>query len=184
MDELILAVESLSQKNCFDYFVAIAPLLLSLVAICISIYSTINQNKIALLDKRIRIYTNLKMCISNVIVEGKVTQKDATMFIIKARDVRFLFDLEVEELCDEIYKSILELRRAGEKVEAGINGSKNVGNHEENCNNEARLLDKMYEYSKLLEETFSPYISFKNTKKKRICTIIKRKAKALKIIKN
>lgn len=167
MNELIIAIQNLANKTWFDYFMAFAPLVLSIIAIYISIDSTRQQNKIALLDKRLEIYTHLKICISNVIAEGKVTTQNANAFIMKARDVKFLFGAEVEELCDEIYKSMMELRCVGVKVEAGINGSKNVGNHMENCDNESMLLEKMFEYSKLLEDAFSPYISFKKVKKYR-----------------
>lgn len=172
MDELISAIEKLAvvitkayDKSWIDYFIAFAPLLLSIVSICISICTSRKQNKIALLDKRLAIYTDLKICISKVITEGKVTTQNANMFIFKARDVKFLFNDDVEKLCKEIYKSMLKLRCVGVKVEAGINGSKNVGNHEKNCDEEAILLEKMFEYSKALEEAFSPYISFKKRKK-------------------
>ena len=161
MDELISAIEKLSNKTWLDYFTTFVPLILSFVAICISMASIRNQNKISLLDKRLDIYTNLQVCISNVIVEGKVTTQNANMFIIKARDVKFLFGSDVESLCKEIYESMMQLHCVGVKVEAGINGSTNVGNHTENCDNEAMLLDKMFEYNKLLEKIVSPYISFK-----------------------
>ena len=69
-----------------------------------------------------------------------------------------------------------KLRCVGVKVEAGINGSKNVGNHEKNCDDEAMLLEKMFEYSAALEEAFSPYIGFKKTKiLKRIIKVLKRR---------
>lgn len=164
MDELILAINNLSNKTWFDYFVAIAPLVLSIVAIYISIDSTRKQNKIALLDKRLAIYTDLKICISNVISEGKVTTQNANMFIFKARDVKFLFDNQLKELCDEIYISMHELRHAGMKDEVGITVSDNAGNNAENCDHEEVLLQKMFEYSKKLEDAFSPYISFKKEK--------------------
>lgn len=176
MDELISAIEKISDKTWFDYCIAIAPLILSLVAIYISIDSTRKQNKIALLDKRLEIYMNLKECISEVIREGKVTIQNAHIFLIKSQNVKFLFDPKLSELCNEIFKSMIKLRSVGVKVEAGINGSKNVGNHEKNCDDEAILLEKMFEYSKALEEAFSPYIGFKKTKiLKRIIKVLKRR---------
>lgn len=163
MEELIIAIENLSNKTLFDYFISFAPLILSMVAIYISIDSTRKQNKIALLDKRIEIYNNLKICISNVIVEGRVTVQNANVFLVKSRDVKFLFGSEIEKLCNKIYKDMLKLKLVGTKVDAGINGRGNVGDHIENCDNESMLMDKMIEYSKVLEEAFSPYISIKKT---------------------
>lgn len=164
MEELIIAIEKLSNKTVLDYFIAFVPLILSIVAIYISIDSTRKQNKIALLDKRIEIYNNLKICLSEVIVEGRVTAQNANMFLVKSRDVKFLFGSEIEKLCNEIYKDMSKLRLIGTKVDAGIKENDKFGNHIENCDNEAMLLDKMIEYSKELEEAFSPYISFKNVK--------------------
>lgn len=51
-DELIAAIGTLSEKSTFDYLIAIGPIVLSLIAIFISIYTTVKQNKIALLEKR------------------------------------------------------------------------------------------------------------------------------------
>ena len=101
MEKLIIAIEKLSNKTLFDYFVAFAPLVLSIVAIYISIDSTRKQNKIALLEKRIAIYNNLKACLSNVIVEGRMTMQNANIFLVKSRDVKFLFGNEIEKLNDE-----------------------------------------------------------------------------------
>ena len=165
MESIVEAIEKISQKNMVDYFIAIVPIALSLVAIYISIDSTKKQNKIALLDKRLAIYTDLKMCISNVIVEGKVTTQNVNLFLFKSRDVKFLFDEEFDELCKKIYKSMLELRRTGVKVEEGIRGKNNVSSHEGNVDVEDKLLYKMFEYSKELEEAALPYISFSKSKK-------------------
>ena len=84
------------------------------------------------------------------------------MFMFKSRDVKFLFNDDMEKLCDEIYNSMLKLQRIGVMVEAGINGSENVGNHADNCDEEALLLEKMLEYSEKIEIAFSPYICIKN----------------------
>ena len=167
MDELIIEIQKLSNKTWLDYFIAFAPLLLSAVSIYISVCISRKQNKIALLDKRLTIYIDLKTCIANIIVEGKVTTQNANMFIVKSRDVKFLFNSDLEELCNEIYQSMKELQYIGMKVEAGMNGSNNAGNYIENCDNEAMLLENMLGYSKQLEEAFYPYISIKTIKKHR-----------------
>lgn len=165
MEELVVAINNLSNKTFVDYLIAFAPIVISIVAICVSISATREQNKISLLEKRLEIYTNLQKCISNVIVEGKSTTQNAKMFIVKARDVKFLFGPEVEELCNEIYKSMLELRCIGIKVETVIDGDKNMGDHVANCDKEVLLLNKMFGYNELLEKAVMPYISFKKAKK-------------------
>lgn len=52
MRELIEAIEKLSQKGWVDYLIIIVPILLSVVAVWISLATAHKQNKIALLEKR------------------------------------------------------------------------------------------------------------------------------------
>ena len=52
MDELIKAVEKLSEKTWVDYALIVAPIILSLVAIGITGYIAYKQNKIALFEQR------------------------------------------------------------------------------------------------------------------------------------
>lgn len=60
MKELIEAVYSLGQKDIFDYLLATAPIILSLIAIIISIYSVKKQNAIALFEKRYKIISHIR----------------------------------------------------------------------------------------------------------------------------
>lgn len=48
MDELIHVIEKLSQKDWVDYLLIIIPILVSLVAIVISVATAQKQNRIAL----------------------------------------------------------------------------------------------------------------------------------------
>ena len=48
MDELIHVIEKLSQKDWVDYLLIIIPILVSLVAIVISVATVQKQNRIAL----------------------------------------------------------------------------------------------------------------------------------------
>ena len=52
MDELISAIEKLSQKDWVDYLLIIIPILVSLVAIVISVATARKQNRIALFKMR------------------------------------------------------------------------------------------------------------------------------------
>lgn len=52
MDELIEAINSVSRNTFIDYLLIILPIVLSFVAICISISVAKKQNQIALLEKR------------------------------------------------------------------------------------------------------------------------------------
>lgn len=62
-DELIAVISALSEKSFFDYLISIGPIVLSIVAIFISIYTTAKQNKIALFDKRCYVLEIIKRII-------------------------------------------------------------------------------------------------------------------------
>ena len=52
MDELIQAIEKISQKDWVDYLIIIVPIMLSVIAVWISLATAHKQNKIALFDMR------------------------------------------------------------------------------------------------------------------------------------
>lgn len=59
MKELIDAVQALDKRDAWDFIAMVAPLILSGVAIWISLRTTQKQNKIALFDKRYKAYSIL-----------------------------------------------------------------------------------------------------------------------------
>lgn len=76
LQELVEIVKTLNQRDFWDYAAIIAPLILSVVAIVISIYSIHEQNKIALFDKRYKANDILVFLMSAVskIVDGSVNE--------------------------------------------------------------------------------------------------------------
>lgn len=52
MEELVKAIEKLAEKDLIDYLLVIVPILVSIVAIFISIATAKKQNKIALFEKK------------------------------------------------------------------------------------------------------------------------------------
>lgn len=60
MEELVSAIEKLAEKSTFDYIIIIAPILLSIIAIGISIFTAHRQNKIALFEKRYEVISEVK----------------------------------------------------------------------------------------------------------------------------
>lgn len=62
--QLIEAVRQLAVKNAWDYSIAIAPILLSAIAIIISISVAHQQNKIALFDKRFEAFAEIQKCLA------------------------------------------------------------------------------------------------------------------------
>lgn len=64
MDALVNAVESLSTKSAIDYLMVIVPIVISLVAIVISVCAARKQNKIALFEKRYEALTWIQSMLS------------------------------------------------------------------------------------------------------------------------
>lgn len=82
MDELIPILEQMAQKTLVDYLAIIAPLVLSVVAIVISISTTRKQNKIALFEKRYEAASQIATLLSflksieSIEVEGSLSAND------------------------------------------------------------------------------------------------------------
>ncbi len=62
MEELVKAIEKMSEPNYLDYLAIVMPIALSLVAIIISISTARKQNKIALFQERYAIYQEVLEC--------------------------------------------------------------------------------------------------------------------------
>ena len=56
MNELVKAIENLSNKTIVDYLLIVIPIIISVIAIIISLNSTNKQNKIALFEIRFAIF--------------------------------------------------------------------------------------------------------------------------------
>lgn len=72
--ELTIAVQSLQQRDLWDYFAIIAPLVLSVVAVWISISTAKKQNKIALFEMRYKTVSIL--CFLLPVAKEVVNPKD------------------------------------------------------------------------------------------------------------
>ena len=94
IQELIEAIEKLSQKGWVDYLIVIVPIMLSVIAVFISISTARKQNSIALFDMRYKALTQLEMVITfDLWCMGKT---DAGL-IVETFDT--LFDTDVNVAC-------------------------------------------------------------------------------------
>ena len=60
LKEIVKAIEKLSEKDIIDYLLVIVPILVSIVAIFISIATARKQNKIALFERRYNCFFQIK----------------------------------------------------------------------------------------------------------------------------
>ena len=63
MEELIVVVEKLGERDIVDYLIAFMPIVLSVIAIVISIHTTKKQNDIALFEKRYKVLAHVRSII-------------------------------------------------------------------------------------------------------------------------
>lgn len=77
MEGIIDAIHALKQRDTWDYIAIFAPLILSSVAIWISIRTTKKQNKIALFERRFEIFNILGFLLSTTkkVVSNKKQEK-------------------------------------------------------------------------------------------------------------
>lgn len=129
MDELIVAIEELSQKNIIDYLLIIVPIIISLVAIFISIATAKRQNNIAMFELRYKALATIKRVLGfkvvfyvadnpRVIVESFnasfdacIDTKDKVKAHISARQTLNAMEesiLALSEVLDNSDKKILE----------------------------------------------------------------------------
>ena len=60
MEELVKAIEKISEKSIIDYLLIIVPIAISLVAIFVSIVTARRQNKIAMFELRYKALSTIK----------------------------------------------------------------------------------------------------------------------------
>lgn len=75
--DLINAIRQLSEKSILDYIIAIAPIVLSVVAVIISLYIASRQNRIDLFEKKFEIYAEIQRCLAfqRLLVDAHSPQK-------------------------------------------------------------------------------------------------------------
>ncbi len=104
MGELIQAINNLSQTSWLDICAVVAPIILSVVAIIISINTARKQNKIALYQERIKYLDELKFFISKIeINEVPLTEKfffsqseSSSFFLFGNLGKNLYIDLEIK----------------------------------------------------------------------------------------
>ena len=117
MEELIEAVEALSQKTIFDYLVVIVPIFISIVAIYISISIANRQNKIALSEKRLEILSVVKLilCFSKSISCIQTNHLENRENIIVAYTSVFGIDISTNENAEfsanSVFRSVNKIER-------------------------------------------------------------------------
>ena len=99
MQELITTLEKLLAKNFIDYALVIIPIVISLIAIALSIVTTQKQNRIALFEKRYDAYSNLLKlkAFSQMLIENDYSFSLET--IIAAGKIP---DIEIKHRCREV----------------------------------------------------------------------------------
>lgn len=162
-----------------DYFINnlnwIIPLSITTVFSVLTIVLTIQNIKIMkqqeklqndafcfqLFERRLNVYTDIKIIIANIIADYDVPQKVIPEFLQKTRDVEFLFGKDVQCLCNKLYKTICELHAK----QAVLNCERNKGKVDTDLSNsELELMDQISDSSKMLSILVKKYISFENYK--------------------
>nr|WP_315022159.1 hypothetical protein [uncultured Aminipila sp.] len=150
------------------------PLLITIIFSGLNIVIAINNSKVSksqlklqnnvfcyqLLERRMQIYNEINEILLMVIRDGTVPSKLLTDFLIKTRDVQFLFGEDVKVKCDNIYRFLSKYHVIDAYVMNNIKSNKSSPNHPQLCDEECELLNKIPQLQRDLQETFKKYISF------------------------
>lgn len=109
----------------------------------------INKHKLRLdlYERRLNIYRSIMSFISTTIQEGEVSLEDTIKLWASTSEAEFLFDKDVKEKINEIYKNALEFRK------------KNIKNIDD-----TEVLVWFSEQHDLVNKIFKKYLSFKEIK--------------------
>lgn len=89
MESLVTAINNLGQRAWIDYIAIFSPIVLSVVAVWVSMATARKQNKIELFEKRYKVYTLLMTIIQIQKTLVKMKKKDYIVLDEKARARRY-----------------------------------------------------------------------------------------------
>ncbi|MFZ5531620.1 MAG: hypothetical protein ACOY4U_11310 [Pseudomonadota bacterium] len=104
---------SVQNKSALDFFSALLPFVLSVIAAYIAFAQwRVNKNKLKLdlFEKRFQVFTAAKDFIAHCLTNGyRPTQEAKHEFLQRTKGAEFLFNKKVKELVDEIWSKSVEL---------------------------------------------------------------------------
>lgn len=119
----------ISQKNLSENFLSILSFLLVLLSFSIA-YDTYklnrNNHRLALFDKRYKIYTALMSVLNTIGIEGEVSNENFKEFHKQKMEARFLFNNDILKYLDEIERNMNDLLYYQKKEKSNENYSDKV----------------------------------------------------------
>ena len=171
MEDIVKAIEHLAEKTWVDYALVVVPILISLLAVVISIVTARKQSKMQndgfcfqLYERRWGVYESIDKILCSVGREAKVCDEDIAKFHYASHNARFLFDQDMADFCEKTRDLLIELRTVGKKVEWNINHQSNDLNHADWCDKESELLLRVSNQQQQLKSIVANYISFSEYK--------------------
>jgi uncharacterized tellurite resistance protein B-like protein len=146
-----------------DYFSAIAPSIIALIAVIIASqqwFTNRNQLKNQLFDRRIEIYQSITRFISEMLVGDPAhEEEERTRFLRATKDAYFLFDEDIKTLVEEIRLKTNELRSYSRELQ-----SSNITEEERKVNiqKQRELHDWLENTLKTIEPRFIKYLKLKH----------------------
>lgn len=117
MEEVVKALEDLSRRDVVDIIAIFSPILISIVAIIISLRATRRQNKIMLFDLKYNIIATARRFLT---FEKNIYNKREASFIVFAFDA--MFELNTDELTSGVHskaKIVSRLRLLQNEIRMG-----------------------------------------------------------------
>ncbi len=152
-------------NRIIDILQALLTPVIAIVAIYIA-YQQLQTNRqkltLEMYEKRLHIYEEVKKILSIVLRDAKVSTDDLLKFRTSVSEADFLFEPEIIEYIDEIYKRGLKLNLWNEKY-CGRSQEKPEGyNHQKICDEKDKELSWLTEQFEPAKEKFKKYLTLNN----------------------
>ncbi|MEW6143605.1 MAG: hypothetical protein AB1598_01160 [Thermodesulfobacteriota bacterium] len=117
-----------------------------------------NRLRFELYDKRFEIYLSIKTFISYIVSKADVDIDRAFQFLRETREAEFLFDKEILEYTDEMYKKALKIHAIVASYESLPTGDRRT----ELVNEQLSLVTWFSSQVEIASKKFSKYLSLKD----------------------
>lgn len=171
MEDIVKAIEHLAEKTWVDYALVVVPILISLLAVVISIATARKQSKmqnnsfsLELYEKRWEVYESIDKILCSVGRDAKICDADISKFDYASHHARFLFGKDMLDFCEETREILSQLETVGKKVEYNISHPSDGKKHAELCDKEKELRSIITNKQKQLKGIVENYILFSEYK--------------------
>lgn len=113
--------------------------------------------KLDLFEKRFAVYKGTQKYLAEILRDGRLDLEESIQFLRETQDATFLFDHNIVEYLDSLYRRGVDLMTLNNKLEGVPVGPE----RNELCEREGKLLKELTDEIVQIKDVFAPYLRFK-----------------------